>query len=45
MTVTFTNSPNITLTATVLAKLFAEKGGGEVGEVKVERREEGENQA
>ena len=44
MIVTFTNSPNITLTATVLAKLFAEKGGGEVGEAKVERREGSENQ-
>lgn len=44
MTVTFTNSPNIVLTATVLAKLFAEKGGGEVVEVKVERREGSENQ-
>lgn len=45
MTVTFTNSPNITLVATVLAKLFAEKGGGEVAEVKVERREASENQS
>ena len=45
MTVTFTNSPDITLAATVLAKLFAEKGVGEVAEAKVERREESENQA
>lgn len=44
MTVTFTNSPNITLVATVLVKLFAEKGGREAGEVKVERREGSENQ-
>ena len=40
MTANFTNSPNLQRVAETLARLMADRAGGEVADVKIERKEE-----